>query len=131
MPDLEIQITATALSFDAPEWSGNFGAEMSFVGVVRGSERGVSIAGIDYSAYLPMVERGLREMGAVATETFGKHRARISHRTGFVAVAEPSVDIRVSAAHSHDAFEIARWYLTELKSQIPIWKRIVPVSDPI
>lgn len=130
MPDLEIQISAAALPVDAPEWSGDFGAEMSFVGVVRGSEGGETIAGIDYSAYLPMAERALREMGEAATETFGSHRARISHRTGFVAVAEPSVDIRVSTAHSHDAFEIGRWYLAELKTQIPIWKRIVPIPDP-
>lgn len=129
MPHFEIQITPKPLPFAPPDWQGEFGAEISFFGVVRGSEQDKEIAGIEYSAYRPMVEKALRDLGAAALRTFGRHRAKITHRTGFVAVAEPSVDIRVSTKHSHDAFEIGRWYLAELKAKIPIWKRIIPVSD--
>jgi molybdopterin synthase catalytic subunit len=129
MPDFEIQITPDPLPFAPPNWDGEFGAEISFLGVVRSRERDSEIAGIEYTAYRPMVEKALRDLGAAALRTFGRHRAKITHRTGFVAVAEPSVDIRVSTKHSHDAFVICRWYLAELKSKIPIWKQIIPVSD--
>ena len=42
-------------------WPGE-GAEVQFLGVVRGEEKGQVIRGIEYSAYLPMAERMLREL---------------------------------------------------------------------
>ncbi len=128
MPDLEIQLTTRPLRISPPDWDGRFGAESSFVGVVRRVEAGREIRGIDYSAYLPMAERSLRGLGARASELFGEHRAKITHRIGFVAAAEPSVEIQVSAPHSGEAFDITRWYLAEIKAQTPIWKEVVPIA---
>lgn len=102
------------------------GAEVQFLGVVRGEEKGEAIRGIDYSAYLPMAERMLRELVDQGSSEKGPHRVFIQHRLGFVAAEEPSIIIRVQTKHSAEAFDLCRWYLQEIKTRVPIWKKIVP-----
>ena len=101
------------------------GAEVQFLGVVRGEEKGEAICGIDYSAYLPMAERMLRELMDHGAAEKGPHRAFIQHRLGFVAAEEASIIIRVKTKHSAEAFDLCRWYLQEIKTRVPIWKKIV------
>lgn len=96
---------------------------MQFLGVVRGVEAGQAISGIEYSAYLPMAEKLLAELIDRGEEVHGPHRVFIQHRLGFVAAEEPSIIIRVRTKHSAEAFEICRWYLKEIKTQVPIWKK--------
>lgn len=101
------------------------GAEVQFLGVVRGSEDGKAISGIDYSAYLPMAEKMLRELIERGERDHGPHRVFIQHRLGFVAAEQPSIIIQVRTKHSAEAFDLCRWYLKEIKTCVPIWKRAV------
>lgn len=104
------------------------GAEAQFLGVVRGEEDGRSISGIEYTAYLPMAEKMLRELAERGAREHGPHRLFIQHRLGFVAAEQPSIVIRVRTKHSAESFELCRWYLKEIKTSVPIWKRPVFVS---
>jgi molybdopterin synthase catalytic subunit len=113
-------ITAAAIDFASEE-----GAEAQFLGAVRGSEDGRPIAGIDYTAYLPMAEKMLHDVAARALAQHGQHRVFIQHRLGFVATRQPSILIRVWTKHSAQSFDLCRWYLQEIKTTVPIWKRIV------
>lgn len=101
------------------------GAEVQFLGVVRGIEEGRQISGIDYSAYLPMAEKTLHQLTQRGQQEHGEHRLYIQHRLGFVAVEQPSILIRVRTKHSAEAFDLCRWYLKEIKATVPIWKRPV------
>jgi molybdopterin synthase catalytic subunit len=101
------------------------GAEVQFLGVVRGEEDGKAITGIDYSAYLPMAEKMLSELAERGAREHGPHRLFIQHRLGFVAAEQPSIVIRVRTKHSAEAFELCRWYLKEIKTCVPIWKKPV------
>jgi molybdopterin synthase catalytic subunit len=76
------------------------GAEAQFLGVVRGMEDGQTISGIDYSAYLPMAEKMLRELVERGEREHGPHRVFIQHRLGFVAAEQPSILIKVRTKHS-------------------------------
>jgi molybdopterin synthase catalytic subunit len=49
----------------------------------------------------------------------------LRHRFGFVAVAEPSVVVRVTSGHRGAAFAACAWIMDELKRVVPIWKRPV------
>ncbi|MEO0448589.1 MAG: molybdenum cofactor biosynthesis protein MoaE [Verrucomicrobiota bacterium] len=108
-------------------WSGSpeFGADLQFLGVVRGTEEGKAISGIDYSCYQDMA---LREFQAIAEQGQSdfdtQHRCFMQHRIGFVPVAEPSLFIGVQAAHSREAFALSEFYLREVKSRLPIWKKV-------
>lgn len=101
------------------------GAEVQFLGTVRGIEDGRVITGIDYSAYLPMAEKTLTALLEKGRQTHGPHRVFIQHRLGFVATQQPSLLLRVHTKHSTAAFEICHWYLKEIKTTVPIWKNLV------
>ena len=53
------------------------------------------------------------------------HRVFIQHRLGFVAAEQPSIVIRVRTKHSAESFDLCRWYLKEIKTSVPIWKKPV------
>lgn len=110
---------------EAPVFAPGEGAEVQFLGTVRGEEEGKAISGIDYTAYVPMAEKTLAELLEKGTRDHEPHRVVIQHRLGFVAKEEPSIIIRVQTKHSAEAFEICRWYLKEIKTSVPIWKRAV------
>ena len=110
---------------DAPSFAPGEGAEVQFLGIVRGEEDGRLIRGIDYTAYLPMAEKMLRELTDRGARDHGPHRVFIQHRLGFVSNEEPSIIIRVQTRHSAGAFDICRWYLKEITTSVPIWKRAV------
>jgi molybdopterin synthase catalytic subunit len=101
------------------------GAEAQFLGVVRGMEDGRTISGIDYSAYLPMAEKTLQELVERGQREHGPHRVFIQHRLGFVAAEQPSIVIRVRTKHSAESFELCHWYLRQIKTSVPIWKKPV------
>ena len=101
------------------------GAETQFLGTVRGEEDGKPISGIDDSAYLPMAEKMLHELVERGEREHGPHRVFIQHRLGFVAAEEPSIVIKVRTKHSAESFELCRWYLKEIKTHVPIWKKPV------
>ena len=106
------------------------GAEAQFLGVVRGMEDGRTISGIDYSAYLPMAEKTLQELVERGEREHGPHRVFIQHRLGFVAAEQPSIVIRVRTKHSAASFELCHWYLKEIKTRVPIWKKPVFAESP-
>ncbi len=101
------------------------GAEAQFLGVVRGMEDERIISGIDYSAYLPMAEKMLQDLVERGQREHGPHRVFIQHRLGFVAAEQPSIVIRVRTKHSAASFELCHWYLKEIKTSVPIWKKPV------
>lgn len=101
------------------------GAEVRFLGVVRDIETEQEISGIDYSAYLPMAEKMLEDLIEQGRTDHGPHEVFIQHRLGFVAAEEPSILIWVRTKHSAEAFDLCRWYLKEIKTRVPIWKRPV------
>jgi molybdopterin synthase catalytic subunit len=113
-----------------PGFAPGEGAEVRFLGTVRGLEDGRPITGIDYSAYLPMAEKMLAELIEYGTRDHGPHEGFIQHRLGFVAAEQPSILIRVRTKHSAAAFDLCRWYLAEVKTRVPIWKRPVFENSP-
>lgn len=110
------------------EFQPGEGAEAQFLGVVRGMEDDKVISGIDYTAYLPMAEKTLQDLVERGQREHGPHRVFIQHRLGFVAAEQPSILIRVRTKHSAESFDLCRWYLKEIKTSVPIWKRAVFVE---
>jgi molybdopterin synthase catalytic subunit len=109
----------------APLFADGEGAEAQFLGVVRGEENGKPISGIEYSAYRPMADQELGKLCERALREYGPHRVEIQHRLGYVAACEASILLRVKTRHSAEAFDLCRWYLKEIKTSVPIWKKPV------
>jgi MoaE-MoaD fusion protein len=92
------------------------GAVVIFEGVTRAVDE------LDYEAYVEMAEP---KLAAIAEEEAARHElcaVAVEHRTGTVALSDPSVLVAVSAPHRGAAFDGARAVIDRVKAEAPIWK---------
>jgi molybdopterin synthase catalytic subunit len=104
---------------------GTWGAEIRFLGIVRGTEAAATISAINYTAYLPMAEQVLQRIIIEMQALHGPHPVHIQHRLGVVAVGEPSIIITTAGKHSAETFARLQAYLHRVKTEVPIWKEFV------
>lgn len=83
---------------------------------------GERVTGLEYEAFEAMAVNVLNTIAAEIAQRFGVRRLAIIHRTGAVAVGEPSVVIAAAAPHRAAAFDACRYAIEELKARAPIWK---------
>jgi molybdopterin synthase catalytic subunit len=125
VPEQHFILSQDPILPSAAQFADGEGAECQFLGTVRGEEDGRPIAGIEYSAYRPMADTELEKLCQRGRSEHGPHRVEIRHRLGFVPAREPSIVIRVRTKHSALSFDLCRWYLKEIKTSVPIWKKPV------
>ena len=118
----EISVTETPLAADAIDVAGA-GAVVDFCGIVRPTENGRKIVGIDYDAHHTMAEHQLKQIAGQAADRVGLDLVRINRRIGFFAAGETSLFLRVASAHRGEGFRGSQWIIDELKKRVPIWKR--------
>ena len=99
------------------------GAVATFLGVVRDTNEGAAVTGIEYEAYATMADRELAGILAEAAERWPGVRAAARHRVGYLTVGEPSVAVAVSSPRRAAAFDACRYVVEELKARVPVWKR--------
>ncbi|HSI82823.1 MAG: molybdenum cofactor biosynthesis protein MoaE [Candidatus Methylacidiphilales bacterium] len=109
----------------APGSDTENGAFLDFFGVVRGTELKKKIAGIDYSAYEKMAEKELHRIIAELAKSHPVAEVTLIHRLGFVSAGEASLLVRVASAHRAEALAMMDRLITEMKRDVPIWKKVV------
>jgi molybdopterin synthase catalytic subunit len=92
------------------------GAIVTFQGVTR------EVSRLEYEAYAEMACERIAAILADCVGTHGLCAAAAEHRTGSVALGEPSVVVAVSAPHRQEAFAGAREAIDRIKADAPIWK---------
>jgi molybdopterin converting factor subunit 1 len=92
------------------------GAVVVFEGVTR------EVPELDYEAYVEMATARIEAIAAEEAERHGLCAVAIEHRTGTVALSEPSVIVATSAPHRGEAFAGARALIDRVKAEAPIWK---------
>ncbi len=121
-----VALTARPIDVAAVEravaWTGA-GALITFTGVARDHFEGRAVLGLSYEAYpelaLPEMFRILEEIRVSVPAA----RVAIVHRTGHVALGEPSVVISVASPHRAQAYEASRAAIEALKARVPVWKK--------
>jgi molybdopterin synthase catalytic subunit len=106
--------------------SGGMGAVVCFLGVVRGTEEGRAISGLDYEAFVPMAERQFSLVFDRAEAQWPLESVRLVHRLGRVEVGETSLWIEVVAPHREEAFAACQYIVAQMKRVVPIWKKPFP-----
>lgn len=98
-----------------------------FLGTTRAetNAKAQSLVALDYEAYTDMAAKQLAQLAAEARSRWPIVKLALLHRTGRVALAEPSVVIAVSTPHRADAFDACRWLIDALKKDVAIWKKEV------
>jgi molybdopterin synthase catalytic subunit len=103
----------------------SMGAVVYFLGVVRDTEEGAPIRGIEYEAFLSMVEHQFELIFRQIEQRWPIDSIRLVHRIGLVQVAEPSLWVEVVAPHRSEAFAACEFLIDEMKRVVPIWKKCV------
>jgi MoaE-MoaD fusion protein len=92
------------------------GAVVLFEGVTR------EVPELDYEAYAEMATAKLEAIAAEEADRHGLCAVAVEHRTGTVALSEPSVIVAASAPHRGEASAGARALIDRVKAEAPIWK---------
>ena len=129
-PVCEVLLTEARLKAPRDDVDVVTGAVVDFWGIVRGSEEGREIDGIEYEAHQEMAEHQLRRIAQAAIENFALTLIIIHHRIGFIATGQSSLFMRVASRHRAEAFRGSQWVVDELKKKVPIWKRPKFKVDP-
>jgi molybdopterin synthase catalytic subunit/molybdopterin converting factor small subunit len=108
------------------KFRGDVGGVVTFWGVVRDLEDGRPISSLEYTAWREMAEHQFHKLLAETHRKWPLKRIRVIHRLGVIAVGEPSLLVRVEAAHRGEAFAAAQFIIDELKQRVPIWKKALP-----
>ena len=126
-PRLHARLTAEPLSTDAAHRfcaDPAAGAVVVFTGCVRNHAEGRAVGALHYEAY---EERAQCQLDDLAAELARRHPAALAvwleHRTGTLAVGEPSVVVGVGTGHRGEAFAAARDGIDTLKATVAIWKQ--------
>lgn len=99
------------------------GALLVFEGVGRATHEGRVVRGLEYEAFPEMAVPEMERIAAEVTERWPDARVALVHRTGRVAIGEPSVVIAVAAPHREACYAASRYAIDELKRRVPIWKK--------
>lgn len=126
----ELNITADPINeaklAAARSLGGDVGAIVTFQGIVRDSEDGKRISGIEYEAFIEMARHQFALIFAEAEARWPIDAVHLVHRIGFVPINEPSLWVEVRSAHRGEAFAACQYIIDEMKKRVPIWKKPEP-----
>jgi len=99
------------------------GAVAVFLGTVRATTHERRVLFLEYEAYAPMAEKGMREIALAMAREIGPCRVAIVHRTGRLEIGETSVAIAAASPHRRVALSACAEAIERLKKTVPIWKK--------
>jgi molybdopterin synthase catalytic subunit len=94
-----------------------------FIGTVRDTNEGKSVASIEYTAYVPMAEELMRRIESEIRARWPVENVSLIHRIGLLRVGEISVLTAVAAPHRAASFEACRYAIERVKADVPVWKK--------
>ncbi|XP_004561930.1 molybdopterin synthase catalytic subunit isoform X1 [Maylandia zebra] len=107
--------------------SPSCGAISVFIGTTREDEAdGRKVVGLEYEAYEPMAQSEFNKLCAdIRARWQSVTHICVHHRLGWVKVGETSVVMAISSPHRHDGQQAIQHCISQLKANVPIWKKEV------
>ena|SRR5690554_3590373 len=98
------------------------GAHQIFLGQVRADKMVKhTVVGIDYTMFIPMAEKTIKQIIKDAEEQFAVDRIIIHHSNGIVKVGEICLFVAVSSAHRKASHQAIDYCVETLKKETPIF----------
>lgn len=98
------------------------GGIVLFSGEVRNHNAGKEVHYLEYEAFVPLAEKTIREIVAIAKEKWQLHFAFCIHRIGKLEVGESAVVVITSHSHRGESYEANKYIIDRVKHEAPIWK---------
>ncbi|MDY3116017.1 MAG: molybdopterin synthase catalytic subunit MoaE [Sutterella sp.] len=103
--------------------SGEAGAVVSFLGVVRNANEGDQVYAMELEHYPGMTEKALGKIVNLARERWTLGDITVIHRVGKLLPGDQIVLVLVASAHRKEAFEACEYIMDWLKTEAPFWKK--------
>lgn len=123
--ELDLSAAVRLVTESGDQAPGRHGAVVTFLGTVRGENRGRRVVKLEYQAYEPLAVRALEIIAAELAEAWPSVRLALHHRIGTLGPGEVSVVIAAASPHRADGFSACRYAIERIKQIAPIWKREV------
>ena len=114
---------ASALLEELKRASGDCGAIVSFIGLVREFSHEATIQSMTLEHYPGMTEQALEAIRRDAMDRWPLNGAIIVHRVGTLKAGDHIVFVATASNHRKDAFEAAQYIMDFLKTDAPFWKK--------
>lgn len=118
-----IQDSALTLdSFDQIQQFPECGGIGVFIGTVRNHHEGKAVKALEYTAYVPVAEKMIRQIEQDIQHKYGISYVRVIHRIGALAIGEKAIIAVAYAAHRREAFAASEEAVERVKHEVPVWK---------
>ncbi|MFC0351458.1 molybdopterin synthase catalytic subunit MoaE [Undibacterium danionis] len=99
------------------------GAVVSFVGLVRDLNEGLSVSAMELEHYPGMTEKSLETIATQAKQRWNLIDCLIIHRVGLLQALDQIVLVAATSAHRGEAFAACEFMMDYLKTDAPFWKK--------
>ena len=117
--DFDVSAEIAALRHGNPR----IGAVASFIGLVRDTNEGGTVAEMSLEHYPGMTEKAIEEIMVQARARWSILDALVIHRVGKLRPTDQIVLVVVASAHRGDAFAACEFIMDYLKTRAPFWKK--------
>ena len=105
-----------------------FGAVVSFVGLVRDSSNSKDLIALEIEHYPDMTESSIVEIVRKAENRWDILDVLVIHRVGRLYPSEEIVLVQVASPHREKAFECCEFIMDYLKTDAIFWKREITTT---
>jgi molybdopterin synthase catalytic subunit len=105
--------------------NAQIGALVSFVGLVRDINQGMTIQSMELEHYPGMTEKSLLDIVQQAQQRWSLDDCTVIHRVGVLHISDQIVLVAVASRHRGDAFAACEFIMDYLKTLAPFWKKEV------
>nr|WP_155756726.1 molybdenum cofactor biosynthesis protein MoaE [Acinetobacter nectaris] len=93
-----------------------------FIGTVRNHHLGRSVDGLEYTSYIPLAEKMIRQIEMEVSQKYGASYLRVIHRIGRLDIGGKAIIAVAYAPHRREAFQACEEAVERVKHEVPIWK---------
>lgn len=105
--------------------SDEIGGVANFIGVMRNTNDGRQVQGMQLEHYPAMTEKSLRSIADQAAQRWPLLATTIIHRVGYFQPGDQIVLVVTAANHRGPAFAACEFLMDFLKTRAPFWKKEV------
>lgn len=106
-----------------PPAANQVGARVLFSGEIRGTNHGVEVVRLEYTAHKVLAENHMRHVLEDAARQYPLIAAVAIHRIGMLEVSECAVAVLTCGRHRKETYAANQYIIDRVKAETPIWKR--------
>ena len=121
--DVSTELAAQRSAAQVDAGGRGIGAVASFVGVVRDSNDGDSVATLELEHYPGMTEKSIAAIVEQAAARWPLSAVTVIHRVGRLLPGDQIVLVAVAGSHRGETFAACEYIMDFLKTRAPFWKK--------